>query len=490
MQNPPKTIIITAFNGQKLAQLKPKNVLLSCRPSSTAQQNLVRNIQHHYRPASTCSTISSTTLKRPLLQPSRVAILPSPSPCPSSMRSYDDDDDDYGSDVEFDMLQPPRKRERLNHLTPEEKMYRRKMKNRIAAQSARDRKKMQMMDLEERIKRLEAENEALRHQNSKLSSVSSNLNDENSRLKCQLSEKVEIPQKIDNDEVVICTSSQPISDTSIDSTTTNSNSSPDCCTETVALESAAFINGLQQQGQATEGVHQSSAMEASSFNKNHSLILFLAVIAAMNNYSIGCETFSSKNFKAIYVQQRHLYEKMNEQQLEFDHQRQWQRAFDEEIGGIVEMPENFQAERCLESTSFISSNVPPLISDHLYSTHNYPSQCYSTPAFDSNIHFPMLSGDNSSPLNTNQQQNSSLPSFNYNDFSFIDDAFISQTLENLPPLFENSNILETTKREKSDELSIFDSLVDFCTNNQLSEDADFKDDEKALLDIFNELLEC
>jgi len=62
----------------------------------------------------------------------------------------------------------PRRRERLTHLTPEEKLNRRKMKNREAAQNARDRKKEQGRHLEDTVRQLIAENRQLRAENTQL----------------------------------------------------------------------------------------------------------------------------------------------------------------------------------------------------------------------------------------------------------------------------------------------------------------------------------
>jgi hypothetical protein len=66
----------------------------------------------------------------------------------------------------FNMV--PRKRERLTNLTAEEKLNRRKMKNRVAAQSARDRKKERTGKLESVVRHLLSETKYLRAENMSL----------------------------------------------------------------------------------------------------------------------------------------------------------------------------------------------------------------------------------------------------------------------------------------------------------------------------------
>ncbi|XP_014443102.1 LOW QUALITY PROTEIN: X-box-binding protein 1 [Tupaia chinensis] len=83
---------------------------------------------------------------------------------------------------------PPqaRKRQRLTHLSPEEKALRRKLKNRVAAQTARDRKKARMSELEQQVVDLEEENQKLLLENQLLREKTHGLLVENQELRQRL----------------------------------------------------------------------------------------------------------------------------------------------------------------------------------------------------------------------------------------------------------------------------------------------------------------
>lgn len=109
------------------------------------------------------------------------------------------DDDATGSDEGFD--EPMRKRQRLTHLSPDEKQNRRKLRNRIAAQAARDRKKAFMEDLMERVSRLEKENRKLANENANLRSETRELHSENRKLKAEMAEVKKQQQQQQSAEV-------------------------------------------------------------------------------------------------------------------------------------------------------------------------------------------------------------------------------------------------------------------------------------------------
>ncbi|ODM97894.1 X-box-binding protein 1 [Orchesella cincta] len=109
------------------------------------------------------------------------------------MNIFEMDSDDAGSSTEMEMTLSstsspgetvrPRKRAKLDHLSPEEKAQHRKMMNRISAQSARDRQKALMMQQETTIKNITAASDSLKKQNAVLVSTTETLSTENKSLK-------------------------------------------------------------------------------------------------------------------------------------------------------------------------------------------------------------------------------------------------------------------------------------------------------------------
>lgn len=75
--------------------------------------------------------------------------------------------------------EPTRKRANLDHLTSEERLMRRKLKNRVAAQTARDKKKTQTDDMERIISELQADKKSLMEENSRLQCSNTQLQVEN-----------------------------------------------------------------------------------------------------------------------------------------------------------------------------------------------------------------------------------------------------------------------------------------------------------------------
>merc|ERR1712018_84858 len=127
--------------------------------------------------------ISSKDLK------SIISTTDSSSPSIKSMENRTDlkrpassaEDSTYGSDSEISEHsdKPIRKRANLDHLSPDEKLMRRKLKNRVAAQNARDKKRVRMEEMEGELQRLKDHAKALEKKNAELVAQNERLMSEN-----------------------------------------------------------------------------------------------------------------------------------------------------------------------------------------------------------------------------------------------------------------------------------------------------------------------
>jgi hypothetical protein len=132
------------------------------------------------RPTVTRVIKPSIPIAAPSLGMNKTISLKRPLPVSSPQTSGSDDDLKFDPD-EFE--HKARKRANLDHMTMEEKMQRRKLKNRVAAQNARDKKRVRMEDMELTIKQLQQQNKILARQNQDLLALNRRLMAENQSLK-------------------------------------------------------------------------------------------------------------------------------------------------------------------------------------------------------------------------------------------------------------------------------------------------------------------
>merc|ERR1711862_254487 len=158
---------------------------------------------------------------------------------------------------------PMRKRANLDHLSPEERLQRRKLKNRVAAQNARDKKKAQTEEMEKLIEDMRAEKQKFAEENARLQAFNTQLQIENASLLKENKEykqklgiisqnqtetqeiHIELPMSPDSLPPMSPSSSSPSSPVSV-SSLASPRSSP-----MVPPESAALTNEPQPQGTMT-----------------------------------------------------------------------------------------------------------------------------------------------------------------------------------------------------------------------------------------------
>merc|ERR1719343_1718055 len=114
-------------------------------------------------------------------------------PSSSGDSTYGTDSEEGSSIHEGSDSKPVRKRANLDHLSPEEKLMRRKLKNRVAAQNARDKKRVKMEDMEKLINQMKEERRKLVEENSRLQEFNSQLQLDNASLQ---EENTELKQRL------------------------------------------------------------------------------------------------------------------------------------------------------------------------------------------------------------------------------------------------------------------------------------------------------
>ncbi|KAH8353943.1 hypothetical protein KR067_005465 [Drosophila pandora] len=133
-------------------------------------------------------TVGITSASLPKLRPAPLTaalLKASSSPTPSSS-GYASSSNSVIEEETMAAAPPKAKKRRLDHLTWEEKVQRKKLKNRVAAQTSRDRKKARMEEMEYEIKELTDKTEILQNKCDSLQAINESLLAKNHKLDSEL----------------------------------------------------------------------------------------------------------------------------------------------------------------------------------------------------------------------------------------------------------------------------------------------------------------
>merc|ERR1712045_659704 len=187
---------------------KPPQIIVIPQSMLAGQKSLLRLAP---MPRNTSPLLSSTASPSPLLSSASVSPLlssnprpvaavvgskrPAPSPSPPKDLLLD-----IKEEQNEDHEAPARKRANLDHLSPEERLMRRKLKNRVAAQTARDKKKAATDSMEQQLAEAKARlqesleaNAQLLKTNTQLQMENANLQQQNNELQARLSPLCTLP---------------------------------------------------------------------------------------------------------------------------------------------------------------------------------------------------------------------------------------------------------------------------------------------------------